>query len=294
MKIAVLGLGIMGGGIARNLIRKGFPTVVWNRTSARTEPFRALGADAAESPAAAAAGADVVIDVVSDVAASRETWTGPNGALAVMSEGAVAVECATLSAAWIRELAQTAHRRGVAFLDSPMTGSKTAAEQGTLILLVGADPADLEKARPVLEAFSAKIFLFGPPPSGTAYKLVNNLVAASQVVSMAGGLALAERAGLDAQTVEEAVQAGVLASPIVKNKLPFLLRKDFAETQFALKWMFKDVGYALELADELGIEMPEVAAVHRLFAQAAARGWGDLDYSAVAKLFIGPVRGGER
>jgi 3-hydroxyisobutyrate dehydrogenase len=285
MKVAVLGLGIMGGGIARNLLRKGFPVVVWNRSPVRAESFRASGADVAESPAAAAAEADVVIDVVSDVGASRETWTGPKGALAAMREGTIAVECATLSAAWIRELAQNAHRHGMAFLDCPMTGSKTAAEQGSLTLLVGAKPDDLEKARPALEAFSSRIFLFGPPPSGTIYKLVNNLLLASQVISMAEGLALAERAGLDAQTVTDAVQAGLMASPVVKAKLPFLLKKDFSETQFSLKWMLKDLGYALELADELGIEVPATAAVQRLYEQAAVRGWGDLDYSAVAKLF---------
>jgi 3-hydroxyisobutyrate dehydrogenase len=285
MRIAVLGLGIMGRGIAGNLLRKGFSVTVWNRTAARAEPFRSQGADVAASPAAAAADADAVIDVVTDVAASREVWTGAAGALAAMRPGAAAIECATLSAGWIRELSALARSRKVAFIDCPMTGSKEGAEKGTLTLLVGAEPADLEKARPVLEAFSARIFRFGPPGKGTEYKLINNLILAEQIIATGEGIALAERAGLELPTVADAMQAGAMASPIVKAKLPAMLKKDFADTQFALRWLLKDLRYALDLTRELGLELPALEKACELYTRAEARGWGDQDYAAVAKLF---------
>jgi 3-hydroxyisobutyrate dehydrogenase len=285
IRVAVLGLGIMGRGIAGNLLRKGFSVAVWNRTAARAEAFRGLGADVAATPAAAAAGADVVIDVVTDVAASRAVWTGEAGALPAMRPGSAAVECATLSAGWIRELTALARPRQVAFIDCPMTGSKEGAENGTLTLLVGAEPPDLEKVRPVLEAFSARIFRFGPPGKGTEYKLVNNLMLAAQTLSTAEGIALAQRAGLGLPAVAEAIQAGAMASPIIKAKLPSMLKQDFSDTQFALRWMLKDLRYALELARELGVQLPMLENTCARYAEAEARGWGDQDYAVVAKLF---------
>jgi 3-hydroxyisobutyrate dehydrogenase len=277
-------MGIMGRGIAANLLRKGFSVSVWNRTAARAEPIRALGAVVAESPAAAAGGADAVIDVVTDVAASKDVWMGTAGALAAMAPGSTAVECATLSVRWIRELDVAARARGLAFIDCPMTGSKEGAEKGTLTLLTGATEDELEKARPILEAFSARIFRFGPPGAGTEYKLINNLLLAAQTISAAEGIALARRAGLEPTLVAEAIQAGAMASPIVKAKLPAILKQDFSDTQFALRWMLKDLRYGLELARELGISLPMAEKVCALYAQAEARGWGDQDYAVVAKL----------
>jgi 3-hydroxyisobutyrate dehydrogenase len=283
--IAVLGLGIMGGGIARNLLRKGFPVVVWNRNPERVAPLREAGARVAESPAAAAARADVVIDVVSDNAASRETWTGPRGELPAMRPGATAVECATLSTAWIRELSRVARSRGIGFLDAPMTGSKTAAEAGTLTLFVGAEASALEGVRPVLDAFSARIHHFGPPGAGMTYKLINNLMLTVQTLAAAEGLALAEKAGLDLALVSRALLDGASASPIVKAKLPVILERHFADTQFALRWMLKDLRYALELARELGVDTPAARMAEEMLAKADAQGWGGQDYAVVAQLY---------
>ncbi len=288
-KIAVLGLGIIGGGIARNLLRKGYPVAVWNRTSARAAPFRELGAEAAESPAAAARGAEVVIDAVTDVAASRGVWTGERGALAAMAPGAIAVECATLSVNWIRELNALASARGIPFIDCPVTGGREGAEKGTLTLLVGAEEGALASVRPVLEAFSARLFRFGPPGMGTAYKLINNLMLAAQVLATGEGIAFAERSGLELSLAADAIQAGAMASPIVKAKLPFILKRDFSDTNFALRWMLKDLRYGLEYAAELGLRLPAAERVCELFAQADARGWGGQDYAVVAELARPPA-----
>ncbi len=288
-KIAVLGLGIIGGGIARNLLRKGFPVTVWNRTPARAEPFRALGAEPAESPAAAARGADVVIDAVTDVAASRGVWAGERGALAAMAAGSTAVECATLSVAWIRELNALAAARGIPFIDCPVTGGREGAEKGTLTLLVGTEEGALAAVRPVLEAFSARIFCFGPPGMGTAYKLINNLMLAAQVLAAGEGIAFAERSGLDLSLAAEAIQTGAMASPIVKTKLPFILKRDFSDTNFALRWMLKDLRYGLEYAAEIGLRLPHAERICELFARADERGWGGQDYAVVTELARPPA-----
>jgi 3-hydroxyisobutyrate dehydrogenase len=290
-KVAVMGVGIIGGGIAGNLLGKGFATTVWNRTPERAEPFRALGAEIAQSPAAAAAGADVVIDAVTDVDASREVWTGERGALAAMAPGAAAVECATLSVKWVRELYSLAAGRKLAFIDCPVTGSKVGAEKGTLTLLTGAEENDLERIRPVLEAFSQRIFRFGLPPSGTEYKLVNNLLLASQILAAGEGVAMTEACGLENERVTEAIHAGAMASPIVNAKLPAILSRKYGETQFALRWMLKDLRYGLELAAELGLRLPAAERVCELFAEADARGWGGLDYAAAADLSRPPQAG---
>jgi 3-hydroxyisobutyrate dehydrogenase len=291
-RIAVLGLGIMGSGIARNLLAKGFPVAVWNRTLARAEPFRALGAQVAESPADAARGEDAVIDVVTDVEASRGVWTGARGALEAMSPSAAAVECATLSVDWIRELHARARERQLAFLDCPMTGSREGAEQGTLTLFVGADEGDLDRMRPVQEAFSRRIFRFGPPGAGTAYKLVNNLMLAAQVLVAGEAIALVQRHGIDPAAAAEAIRAGAADSPIVNAKLPEILARDYSDTRFALRWMLKDLRYGVEYAAELGLRLPAAERICELFAAADARGWGGLDYAAVADLAREGEKGG--
>jgi 3-hydroxyisobutyrate dehydrogenase len=290
-KITVMGLGIIGGGVARNLLRRGFPVVVWNRTPERADPFRALGAGVAANPADAAHGADVVIDAVTDVDASRGVWTGEQGALAGMAPGAVAVECATLTVKWIRELHGLAAGRDLAFVDCPVTGGREGAEKGTLTLLTGAEEDVLASVRPVFEAFSARIFRFGPPGMGTSYKLINNLMLAAQILVAGEGLAFADRCGLDLALAAEAIQAGAMASPIVKTKLPLILKRDFSDTNFALRWMLKDLRYGLEYAAELDLRLPAAERVCELFAAADARGWGGMDYSVVADLSRAPDRG---
>ncbi|HEX5689775.1 MAG TPA: NAD(P)-binding domain-containing protein, partial [Roseiflexaceae bacterium] len=158
LKVALLGLGTMGAGMADNLLKAGFPLAVYNRTRAKAAPLAAKGARVADTPREAANGADIVIGMVGDDVASRAIWLGEDGALAGAPEGAVMVECSTLSLEWVRQLAAQVAARGMAFLDSPVAGSKDAAEAGQLKLMVGGESAALERARPALEAFSQRIF----------------------------------------------------------------------------------------------------------------------------------------
>jgi 3-hydroxyisobutyrate dehydrogenase len=281
--VALLGLGTMGGGMAQNLLKAGFPLAVYNRTAAKAEPLAAQGARVAETPRDAGQGADVVIAMVGDDVASRAVWLGDDGALAGAREGALLIECSTLSLAWVRELAGLASGRGLAFLDAPVTGSKDAAAAGELRLLVGGDPALIERARPILEAISQRIIHLGPTGAGTTMKLVNNLMVGVQAAALAEGLELAERAGLDLEQVVPLLINGAPGSPIVKGKAARMAARDYDDTQFALQWMHKDATYALRAADEYGVPMPTVAAAREVYQLAKALGYGDADFAAVVE-----------
>lgn len=286
MRVTVLGLGIMGGGMAANLLRAGHTLTVYNRTASRAGGLVKDGARLAETPRDAAEGADVIISMVGDDAASRAVWLGTAGALAG-ADGAVLVECSTLSPGWVRELAELAAQRDLAFLDAPVTGSKEAAEGGTLKLLVGGDATALERAREALDAVSSEIVHLGPSGSGATFKLINNLMGCVQIAALAEGLALAERAGLDMQRTVDLLLAGAPASPMVKGKAPRMLARDYDDTHFALRWMHKDATYALDAAAEHGAIMPTLAAARELYQLAHQQGYGEHDFAAV----IEPLRG---
>lgn len=280
-KVALLGLGIMGGGMAQNLLKAGFGLSVYNRTAAKAAPLAAQGARVAATPRAAAEGAEVVIAMVGDDTASRAMWLGEDGALAGAGADAVLVECSTLSLEWVRELAGLAAERGCAFLDSPVTGSKDAAASAQLKLLVGGGAAALERARPALEAISQQIIHFGPNGAGATAKLINNLMGGIQTAALAEGLRLGEQAGMDLGQVAELIAGGAPGSPIVKGKLPAMVARSYADTNFALKWMHKDMTYALRAADELGVPMPTLASARELYRMARAAGHDDEDFASV-------------
>ncbi len=286
-RVGLLGLGIMGAGMAHNLLKAGFPLTVYNRTPAKAEPFAALGARLAPTPRVAADGADVVLSIVGDDGASRSIWLGDDGALTGVRPGAVLVECSTLSLEWVRELAGLAAARGAPLLDAPVTGSKKAAEEGTLGLFVGGDAAALARARPVLDAVSRRITHLGPSGAGATMELVNSLMGAVQTVALAEGLALAERAGLNMAQVVPLIINGAPGSPIVKGKAARMVARDYADTHFALRWMHKDATYALRAADEVGVPVPTLAAAREVFRLARNLGLGEADLAAVVEAIRG-------
>jgi 3-hydroxyisobutyrate dehydrogenase len=287
-KVALLGLGVMGHGMAQNLLKAGFELTVYNRTRSKAEDLAGPGARVADTPRAAAAGAEIVLSMVGDDLASRAVWLGGDGALAGMQPGAVAVECSTLSLEWVRELAGHMAEKGIAFLDAPVTGSKDAAEAGELRLMVGGDEAVLERARPVLEAISRRVDRFGPSGAGATIKLINNLMGSVQAAVLAEGLALAERAGLDMEQVVTFIINAAPGSPLVKGKAARMARRDYADTQFALKWMHKDATYALRAADEYGVPMPTLAAAREVYRMARNLGLDDADFAAVIEAVRSP------
>ena len=282
--VTILGLGIMGSGIAHNILKAGYALTVYNRTKEKAAPLIEAGAQWADSPALAAQHADIVISMVGDDEASRAMWLGPDGAFATMHPHAVAVECSTLSLDWIREWHAEAQHHGLKSIEAPVAGSKLAAEAGTLTLLVGGEADVLARARPILAAFSNNIVHFGPATSGTLYKLINNLQGGIHLQALSEGLVMAERAGLNMDAVLEAVMSGAASSPMVKGKAARVIDRDYEDIHFTIKWMYKDLTYALRAADELGVPAPLVAAAREVYKMAIQLGLGEMDIAAVSEV----------
>lgn len=282
-RIAFIGTGGMGLGMARCLLAAGYDLTACNRTPARAQPLIDAGARLARTPRRAADGADVIIAMVGDDRDSREVWLGVDGVLAGKAQtGALAIESTTLSFDWVLELAESVNAAGLAFIDSPVTGGRGSAEQGALTLLVGAREADLERARPVMETYSRSILHFGPVGAGTAYKLVVNMMVGIQAAALAEGLLLAEQVGLDMDQVVEALTSGAVASPVVKAYAPAMVAGDHDKvTHFLARWMHKDMSYAVRLAGEMGQAMPISAVATQVFQMLLSRGLADSDVTAV-------------
>ena len=284
-KIALIGTGIMGSGIALNLLKAGHVLTVYNRTSSKAEPLVTAGAASAATPRDAVTGAELIIVVVGDDQSSREVWLGDQGILTGQPQPqAIAIESTTLSVEWVLELHQTLSSRRLRFIDSPLTGGRKGAEAGELTLLVGAEDSTLAEARPVLDAYSRAIIHFGPPGTGTAYKLVVNLMAAAQVTALAEGLLLAEKAGLDMARVVEGLMTGAVASPVVKGYAERMVKAEHDQVNFSTRWMHKDTAYALRLANSVGQPVPMSAVVVQLYQLALARGLADKNQSSIIEV----------
>lgn len=281
-KIAFIGTGIMGSGMAHNLLNAGYRVTVYNRTMAKTQPLVDAGAAGAATAREAVADADVVIVIVGDDHSSREIWLGENGVLAGSpKQNAIAIESTTLSLEWVRELHQILNASEVRFVDSPVTGGRKGAESGTLTLLVGAEEKTLIEARPVMEAYSQEIIHFGQPGAGTAYKLIVNLIVAAQATALAEGLLLAEKSGLDMAQVIRGLTSGAVASRVVKAYAESMVKGDHSRVNFSARWLHKDTTYALKLATELGQAIPMSAVAVQIYQMAAAKGLADKNASAV-------------
>ncbi|MGI9521061.1 MAG: NAD(P)-dependent oxidoreductase [Hyphomicrobiaceae bacterium] len=261
-KIAFLGLGKMGSGMAGCLLVAGHEVSVWNRSEDKSRSFAAKGASVAASPAEAAKGADAIFSMVSDDTASERVWMADDGALTTASAGALAIECSTISHSHVGRLADSATARGCSYLDCPVNGPPYAAANGELVLLVGASNSDLEKARPFLEIISSSVLHFGDVGTGTAFKLINNLLGAVHVASIAEAAHLAHKLNLDPETLIAAVESGPCASPHVKRMIRPMAELRLAD-QFGLAVGLreKDSRYCLDMASELdtGMSVGEAA-----------------------------------
>src|SRR5437588_6036495 len=258
-RVAFIGLGRMGHGMAGRYLDAGFTVTWWNRSKAKAEDLIARGANWATSPEDAAIDADAVVTMVADDEASRAVWLGPNGAAKTAKAGTIAIECSTVSYDHAREMGRELNARGLIYIDCPVTGLPDAAASGKLTLLVGADAADLDRTRPYLEPIGSTVRHFGPIGSGTVYKLINNLMGAIQIAGLAEGLAIAEQAGLDMNLVLESIQAGVAASPQVQRHSKRMVGRDFSGATFTSALRHKDAAYAVKLAENLLADQPLVS-----------------------------------
>lgn len=262
--IAFIGLGNMGRGMAQRLQQAGHDLRLYNRTKSKAAELERAGARSFATPREACAGVEAVFAMTADDTSSRSVWLGPDGVLAArLAPSALSIECSTLSRNWVTELAAQALAHNLRYVDAPVTGLPDSAAAGTLTLLVGADVADLESARPILAAICDRILHFGAVGSGTAYKLIVNLLGAIQIASLAEGMALAERAGLDLNVVANAISTGQAASPQVVRNVRRIVDGDHdRNVVFTPVLRLKDTRYALELARGLGMGAPfgQVAA----------------------------------
>jgi 3-hydroxyisobutyrate dehydrogenase len=280
--VAILGLGIMGSGMANRLLAANFPLAVYNRNREKCIPFASAGAFIAASPCDAAARSQIILSMVADNSASREVWLGENGALAGAPPDAILIESSTLSGDWIHELAATAAKQGCRFLDASVTGTKPHAASGELVFLVGGSADALDAARPVLSVLGRDVIHLGPVGSGALMKLINNFVCGVQAASFAEAVSMIDSGGLDRSKAVSILTGGAPGSGIVKRIADRLAANDFTPN-FALRWMAKDLAYALSDASGKGIALQTAAAALSVFQQAIAEGHGDEDFSAVSK-----------
>ena len=270
-KVAFIGLGRMGHGMAGRYLDAGFTVAVFNRSKAKAEDLIARGARWASSPAEAADSADAVVTMVADDEASRSVWLGKDGAATTMKPGALAIECSTVSHQHALDMASELRGRGLVYIDCPVTGLPEAAATGKLTLLVGADAADLERAKPYLAPIGNVVRHFGAVGTGTVYKLINNLMGAVQIASLAEGIAMAEQAGLDMDLVAEAMATGAVASPQVIRHSKRMVARDFSGASFTSALRHKDAAYAVKLAETLLADAPLVGrAAVEAYARAKA------------------------
>ena len=280
--VAILGLGTMGAGMAGRLLSAGFPLTVYNRSREKALAFASGGAEVAHSPREAAADAEIIIGMVADDVASRTVWFGENGALAGARRSSVLIESSTLSVGYVKELAATAAQIGCEFLDAPVTGTKPHAASGQLIFLVGGSAAVLDAVRPVLAVLSREVIHLGPQGSGAMMKLINNFVCGVQAASFAEALSMVQVAGLDQETAVRILTEGAPGSGVVKRIATQLAATD-ADPNFTLRLMAKDLAYAVSEASSRGVSLQTALAALDRFNQAVAAGYGDEDFSAVAK-----------
>jgi 3-hydroxyisobutyrate dehydrogenase len=256
-KLAFLGLGRMGVGMALRLVGAGHQVTVWNRTKAKAKDLLAAGARWASTPAEAAAGANAAFAMLADDAASKRAWLAEDGALTNLPPGAFVIECSTISYAHVLELATAAKAKGLRYVDCPVTGLPNAAATGDLILLVGADEADLDAARPLLAPICKAIHRFGPVGAGSGYKLMINLMGSVQIAALAEGVALAQKLGLDRDAVVAAIESGAAASPqVVRYCRPMMDRSFSASPTFTTELRHKDASYGVALARAMGVPAP--------------------------------------
>ncbi|MBY0274774.1 NAD(P)-dependent oxidoreductase [Candidatus Binatia bacterium] len=281
MKVAFLGLGVMGFPMARHLAAGGHEVAVFNRTRARAERWAAEHRGrVATTPADAARDATLAFTCVGRDEDVREVVLGAEGALAAMRAGAALVDHTTTSAALAREVATAAQARGVGFLDAPVSGGQQGAEKGILTVMAGGDAATFATAEPVVACYARTFRLLGPAGSGQLAKMVNQICIAGLIEGLAEGVHFAHAAGLDAQAVIDVISKGAAQSWQMENRHATMIAGAY-EHGFAVDWVRKDLGYALDEARRNGAHLPVTALVDQLYGEVQAMGGGRWDTSSL-------------
>jgi 2-hydroxy-3-oxopropionate reductase len=285
MKVAFIGLGVMGYPMAGHLKNAGMQVCVYNRSQEKARQWcEQYGGEMASTPAAAAQDCEVVLVCVGNDDDVRQVVLGDSGALAGMAAGATLVDHTTASASLARELAQLAAQQQINFLDAPVSGGQAGAENGALTVMVGGEPDAYDAVKVVLGRYSKFSKLLGPVGSGQLAKMVNQICIAGIVQGLAEGLNFAIKAGLDGEALIETIAKGAAGSWQMENRYKTMLADEF-EFGFAVDWMRKDLGIALEEAESNGAELPVAQLVDSFYAEVQAMGGGRWDTSSLLTRF---------
>ena len=282
MQVAFIGMGTMGAPMAMNILKAGHDVTVYNRTRAKEEPVAAQGAKRAASPAEAAQGAEVIITCLSDTPDVEAIILGANGVIQGAQAQAIVVDMSTISPTATRRMAETLAQKEIHMIDAPVSGGSEGAQQGTLSIMIGGADEDLEKVRPVLEAMGTTITHVGPTGAGQLTKAINQIIVAGTYWSVAEGLSLGIKAGLDMAKVVQAVGGGAAGSWGLTNRSGNMIANDYP-LGFRVKLHHKDLNIALNVARELGVTLPVTALVEQAETGLITRGFGDEDVSAMAR-----------
>ncbi|WP_419796905.1 MAG: NAD(P)-dependent oxidoreductase [Terasakiella sp.] len=284
MKVAFLGLGVMGYPMAGHLLKGGHDVCVYNRTTAKAEKWVAeYGGSFAETPAKAAEGAQIVFACVGNDDDLRSVCTDENGAFNTMDKGTVFVDHTTTSAEVAREMSVEAEKHGLSFMDAPVSGGQAGAENGTLTIMVGGNPENFEHTKPVQECYAQAVTLMGDVGAGQLTKMVNQITFVGAVQSISEGLAFAEKAGLDPKKVIDVISKGAAGSWQLSNR-GYTMVEDKFDFGFAIDWVRKDLGFALDEARKNGSALPVTGLIDQYYKEVQRMGGGRWDTSALIKL----------
>lgn len=284
MKLAFLGLGVMGYPMAGYLQKNGHNVCVYNRTTAKAEKWcHEYGGTFAKTPSEAATGAEIVFCCVGNDDDLRAVTTGPNGAFEGMTDNSLFVDHTTTSAIVAEELSEIAATRGIKFLDAPVSGGQAGAENGVLTIMVGGAAADFERAHPIMQHYARAVTLMGDIGAGQRTKMVNQICIAGLLQGLSEGLAFAQNAGLDAQKVLDVISKGAAQSWQMENRGSTMIADKF-DYGFAVDWMKKDLQIVLDEGRRNGARLPVTAVVDQFYAEVQRRGGGRWDTSSLIKL----------
>ena len=282
VKVAFIGMGTMGVPMALNLLKAGYDVTVHNRTRDRELPVAEAGAQRADSPQTAAANAEVIITCVSDTPDVEAVILGEQGVIHGAAAGAIVVDMSTISPTATQKIAAALAEKGVHLIDAPVSGGSEGAQKGTLSIMVGGDDSVVDTVRPILTAMGKTITHIGPIGSGQITKAINQIIIAGTYWSIAEGIALGVKAGLDMECVVQAVGGGAAGSWGLTNRSGNMIANEYP-LGFRVRLHQKDLNIALNAARELGVTLPMAAYVEQIETGLMARGYGDEDVSAIAR-----------
>jgi 3-hydroxyisobutyrate dehydrogenase len=285
--VGLIGLGLMGHPMGANLLKAGHELTVWNRTASRGDDLVAQGAKRAATPREVAGASEVVITIVSDPPAVESVLWGESGVFAGLRPGSVVVESSTVTPNLEKRAAAAAAAQGSEFLEAPVTGGTWGAEKGELVFMVGGEASTLKRVEPVLSAMGKRWFHLGPVGAGQTVKLAMNLLLEVQVEAFAEALALVTRAGVPGQSLLDVMQSSMGRSPLLDLKGAMMLKGEY-KPSFPLRLMHKDLGLALDLANQLGVPLPAAAASREVLNAVKGAMTEDVDFSALATFWAKP------